>query len=644
MLKRILALFTALCLLCGCAAAETAVSPETAATPETAARQIGMKTYPFYLFTSQETWPEEFPLYFADGAADFPFVELADWAKLLNWLYPKVDPTLFGGYEVRTETDKEHGVVLFIRENSHYAAFDFQNKTIFWDDFMGFLRQTTGAYIDISGFPPEDEEGRPFLLNMTSSRDRYGDVTELHLADYDIPMIAQEGKYLVPLQTLSAFFTVPYQVGFFFNQEALFVSSISDMADPEEAFLQRLAEAGLLTEEMILEVQASEGGQEEKMAAMMENALTTEIGMALFLQFQASLQTSLYPLYAAGPKGKRSQALTDYGFQELCLELDSFYGLKDAHNIKDFFTLFLQTGLMSSLLDPDAGKADSAIAELTQYWLDDGHSGFNSPSYLAEEDPSEGVAFGVSMLSRDLQGQAANRFRAAHPEAGPGYYETGNTAYVTFDLFSVDGSEEEGLDYYAMAEKDQLPDDTLGLIIKAHRQITRENSPIENVVLDLSCNGGGAAPAAIFTLGWFLGEAPVSMQNSFTGSETTTLYRADVNLDHQFDEKDTLSHLNLYCLISPSSFSCGNLVPWAFKADGRVTLLGKVSGGGACVVQHMTTAWGTTFQISGIKRISFTKNGAYYDVDRGVEPDYIIRSYDHFYDREALTKFINGLY
>jgi len=84
--------------------------------------------------------------------------------------------------------------------------------------------------------------------------------------------------------------------------------------------------------------------------------------------------------------------------------------------------------------------------------------------------------------------------------------------------------------------------------------------------------------------------------------------------------------------------------PWAFKEDGRVTLLGKTSGGGSCVAQPMTTAWGTSFQIFGHKRISFVKNGAYYDVDRGVEPDFPIHSYDHFFDREALTDFINGLY
>ena len=129
-----------------------------------------------------------------------------------------------------------------------------------------------------------------------------------------------------------------------------------------------------------------------------------------------------------------------------------------------------------------------------------------------------------------------------------------------------------------------------------------------------------------------------------TGTESTMSYQADVNLDHEFDEKDTISNLNLFCLTSSQSFSCANLVPWAFKEDGRVTLLGKTSGGGSCVVRPLTTAWGTSYQISGASQISFVKNGAYYDVDQGVDPDYTIRDYNHFYDREALTEYINGLF
>ena len=58
----------------------------------------------------------------------------------------------------------------------------------------------------------------------------------------------------------------------------------------------------------------------------------------------------------------------------------------------------------------------------------------------------------------------------------------------------------------------------------------------------------------------------------------------------------------------------------------------------------LTTARGTSYVISGPSRLSFLKNGPYYDVNRGVEPDYVISSYERFYDREALAEYIRSLY
>jgi hypothetical protein len=378
----------------------------------------------------------------------------------------------------------------------------------------------------------------------------------------------------------------------------------------------------------------------------MERIMTTEKGAKFLEKFQEDAAKSLYTPYMSAPKAKRSDALVAYGYRELCLMLDSFYGLKESHNISSFHYLFLETGLENGLADPDATKADNAIADMVSTWLDDGHSRFSGVSYLAESSPESSP--GLSSMVRESQGNYAIAARKQYPEASEHYYEVGNTAYVTFDNFTIstDDDEDDVADYYGLAEKGELPDDTIGIIAKAHQQITRENSPVKNVVLDLSCNSGGAAVTAAFTLGWFLGDAQVSVRNTFTNSESTMVYRADVNLDHEFDEKDTLAGrgLNVYCLTSPSSFSCGNLVPWAFKADGRVTLLGKVTGGGACVVFNRASAWGTSFQISGPMRLSFVKNGSYYDVDRGVDPDHIIDSYDHFYNRELLTDYINSLY
>ena len=99
----------------------------------------------------------------------------------------------------------------------------------------------------------------------------------------------------------------------------------------------------------------------------------------------------------------------------------------------------------------------------------------------------------------------------------------------------------------------------------------------------------------------------------------------------------------IFCLISPVSFSCGNLVPNVFKNSNRVTLIGRTSGGGSCIVLPMTNAIGTNFQISGPMRLAFTKNGSFYDIDRGAEPDCPLMFPKSFYDRVTLTKYINEI-
>lgn len=81
-----------------------------------------------------------------------------------------------------------------------------------------------------------------------------------------------------------------------------------------------------------------------------------------------------------------------------------------------------------------------------------------------------------------------------------------------------------------------------------------------------------------------------------------------------------------------------------FKQSGKVTLMGRTSGGGSCVVQNLSTAWGTSFTISAPRRMSFMKNGSLYDIDRGADPDYTISTPAKYYDRQALTDYINSMY
>jgi hypothetical protein len=231
----------------------------------------------------------------------------------------------------------------------------------------------------------------------------------------------------------------------------------------------------------------------------------------------------------------------------------------------------------------------------------------------------------------------------AYPDGIPAYEEIGDTAYITFDAF-IDPKNE--MDYLApVTEADNSGNDTIRLIQYACSRILREGSPIKNVVLDLSDNGGGATVAAQYVMSAFLGEADFSTRDTMTGAMSDAVYRADTNLDGAFDEKESFAEngLKLFCLASPISFSCGNLVPCVFRSSGRVTLIGDTTGGGSCVVLPMSSAWGTMFQISGPTQVSFVKNGSYYDTDRGVDPDVFLTKIENYCDRVKLTEFINSL-
>ena len=175
-------------------------------------------------------------------------------------------------------------------------------------------------------------------------------------------------------------------------------------------------------------------------------------------------------------------------------------------------------------------------------------------------------------------------------------------------------------------------------------------------MLDLSLNGGGNSDAAIVVASWFTGEARIALRDPNTGAETIASYRTDLNLNgvtlsnpdggaERYDPGDSVSGGNyrLFCLTSPVSFSCGNLVPAMFEQAGNVTLIGQRTGGGSNAVLPATSASGTLFQMSGNLQIATVRNGAFYNVDTGVEPHVRLNYPESFYDREGLVELIHNL-
>ena len=607
-MKRILALILAIIMLMTCALAETTEPADTAEATETAETtdatgtdesgeaaeaddgahtifRTEVKTY----LADMDNW-YSLPMCFVDGVDDLPWLDLEDFCGFMNTF----QNNFWGDANYNLEYIANGDLVYLSRESGYFMCVDFNENTIFFSDYDGFVHDSSDKpLVDMVSANGFDKDGRSELFQRlpAGTYDRYGQRIQLELNDYGIQLIHQGDYYLVPAQTLSDFvLAISTGMNLFYNGDEAFCAN-SDL-----------------------------------------------FGM---------VGSSNYPLtqlgerYYSGKQGTRSEALATYGYNELCLMLDKLYGLKELHDVTSFDRLFTQLGYKDDLMAADPTVADNKLYDFIDMQLDDIHSNFSGYSYLSGKLATEG-RFGLMGRKLDSSFDFFKGLRQLRYPDGPvGYEEFGNTAYITFDTFYNNPAST----YYENdAGDDTIPGDTIGLIIYAHKQIYREDSPVENVVIDLSCNSGGSLNAAAFVLGWVFGEGQVSLANSFSGANSTSIYRVDTNLDREFDINDQVYDKNIYCLISPCSFSCGNMVPAAFKASGQVTLLGRTSGGGSCLVLNMATAWGTYFEISGPLRMSFRKNGVFYDIDRGVEPDFVINNVSNFYDRQALTDYINTLF
>ena len=575
----------------------TAQAEENAETSDkSSGRVIESGSLPIYL-EGQGNTPsvEAFPVHYVNGVKDLPYVEIRDAVDFMNVIGGGDDED---GKRFIIDVMPDIGMCeIHMDGNASFLWLDFSEQTVTYTNFDTFITPNNGNLLDTltaSGFNAETGDAELFQRVSNTMLQLEGKSLTISMGNYNIPMIHENDLFLLPLHTAFAL--------------------LLDV--PSGGIITCISPAGIFL-------------GSPNMFGKLEYGLTTDLG----------------DLYYSGVTGERSPELAAYGLNEFCMEMDTFYGLKEAHGIDSFIELVINSGLMDALTDTNAVRADMALAAFLNYYLDDGHTAYNGNSPWSGVSPEMNPVDMERGFSATIDMTVSGMFKSAHekfPDSKKPYYEVGNTAYIYQEQFYMC---KEPSEYYNMEiTEEDLAEDTIALIIYAHRQITRENSPIENVVIDLSCNGGGHVDTAVYMLCWFLGVAPMSITCPATGAQSTSLYQADINLDHKFDEKDTLAGKNLYCLTSELSFSCGNLVPCIFKASGKVTLIGRNTGGGSCVVMPMSTAWGTLYQTSGTKRISFVKNGSYYDVDRGVDPDVFLTKVSTFCDREKMTEIINNLY
>ena len=546
----------------------------------------------FYLCNPNDT--RTMSVYFMDES-DVPYMSLEDWGGLYTYVLRNY---AHKGQDISFELhfSMEGDVGTLSREDGYPMIVDCASNTITFWDYDAFIRpEDERVLIDILPVDnPHTDEEQNLFRRTNLSYERYGDPVVLDLSAYGIDLISDGKACYVPLQTLSDFLLAIKYLNAFYNGECVIISNFAD------------------------------GGLEDSNTGKLNELV------------------NLY--YSVEPK-KLSESTTAFNYAELCLALDKLYGMKETHGIKSFENLSMQTGYNPDLKSTDPSAVDEALYKTIELHLDDGHSHI----LLASPFSSDGLMntlhqtydYGFSFNSSYVQKEKYEDARSkAYPDGIPCYEEIGNTAYITFDEFT---SIPEGVDFYKTAPTAENTD-TIGIMIYAYSQITRENSPIENVVLDLSVNGGGDVDTGIFVISSFLGMGSMSVRNTLSGGLATGIYNVDLNLDGLFDKNDYgLRNRNLFCITSPSSYSCGNLVPCVLKSSNNVTMLGRTSGGGAYCVFPLSTAHGAFIQLSEPMCLSYTHNGSFFNAESGAEPDFVLATPEKFYNRQDLTDYINSI-
>jgi len=490
------------------------------------------------------------------------------------------------GTDYKLSVSSKDEVFTFRRENGSSFTFDFKNRSLTYDNiddlFSHSYYETSVDTLNATGFDDDNQPAYYEREKRLSSERNGNKYSDVNLGDDNIPMYFQDGKGYLPLQTYSDFLISPFLIFYVYNGQDIFMT-------------------------------------------------------------QGDLTDKAADLFYSAPTGKKSKELADFTYNEFVAYCDTFYRLKKEKNILSFDNYFTDIGLKEELSSTDPLVTDQALCKLAYSYMGDMHTKYLANSAFTGNKIKIAASDYYSYEYKDFVTRMTDitaKRETVYADEVPSYEEVGDTAFLTFDNFTTNTT-----DYYT-DEPTSSAEDTIGKIIYAQKQITAAGDKIKNVVMDLSCNTGGEADAAVFASAWFLGNTCVTLHSTVTGYEGINVYRADTNLDRKFNDNDTLGTRNLYCLISRTSFSCGNLVPNIFKDSGKVSLIGQTSGGGSCAVEPFSLADGTIFRISGYKHLDKEKNGTFYDIDRGATPDYMVSDLSFLYKnrRADLVDYIDSLH
>lgn len=367
------------------------------------------------------------------------------------------------------------------------------------------------------------------------------------------------------------------------------------------------------------------------------------------LRYSDKAATQYQEILKDTSKELNTQELRDSNYNFLCFYLDYFYGLKDDKEITSFDE-YLDGTIKTNLKSTDPKTYMKGYAGLVQK-LNELHTSIHNytttesiAKYSFFEGEFEATNFKKHKTTSDALTEAA---KAHYGDDLKNKVEiVGDTCYIFFKNFET-SPKAKVLDSDGNILDTAYLYDTYYLFLKAMDTIKASTTPVKNIVVDLSINGGGNSGALYRTLGFISRTFRASNRDFLSHTAYTNKITVDTNNDGKYDENDQITGYNWYVLTSLYSYSSANLFAHLAKINNEnVKLIGEQAGGGGCSILPLVGIDGTALQISGIGQFcDLTRNGTSYNyelLEHGRKVDYEL-SYDKYFDRESLTTYIDGL-
>ena len=325
--------------------------------------------------------------------------------------------------------------------------------------------------------------------------------------------------------------------------------------------------------------------------------------------------------------------------------LDNFYGLKDEKGISDATNYCHRIGVYNGLFAKDDQTRVQSYADALSH-LDDNHTALVSGISAWGEDEFNRWKYGEGCKKRSaLKGTLIDTRATAYQSLTPGediiYSSDGKTAMYAFDNFKF-GSSSEVFNNDGSIKDTAYQYDTYCNLIRLFETLNNKGG-VENVILDISTNGGGVLGVMMKVLSLISnnGETSISYLETDIQELVTATTKNDINNDHETTPEDYFGDdFNIAIMTSDCSFSAANAFACYASYENICPIIGQKSGGGECAVAIHYLPNGEYLYHSSNLHIGYYNeyNGQFIGFESGAKPVFAIENTDDMYDIEYLNQ------